>query len=1351
MVPGRGDLPRPAGGGTAVSRLADLHNDWLLLVDPQGPFLTLPVLKERLPQGLDRVEADTRAAVREAWEEAAGSDDRREWVWWLLREVLGWRDDLIVEDIPSNLVCPVPEYELTLRPDGALIDPENGDPLLLVTVLPPGTDPSARGREGWAATYIQRAARLGRHVGCPLALVTDGDLFTLVHAPVGGATSWATWRASWFSSEPILLESFVTLLGARRFFTLAEDETLAALFSASASAEAEVTEALGSQVRQAVELLVSAISRADRNRRGRLLDGIAPEQVYDAAASVLMRMVFLLAAEENRLLPLDNDLYARSYALSTLRAQLEDDELRHREQMEYRTTGWHRILALSRAVHEGVSHEDLNIPAYGGGLFDPDRFPFLEGRRLGQESPDEAEPLPVDDLTVLEILRALQVLRFRHRNVTETRQLSFKSLSVEQIGHVYERLLDHGTRKADQVVLGLVGRTAGEEPEVPLADLEALDLQGRSALVTWLASKEVTAKTTRQIERLLDRPPSPELRKALRVACDNDEALVKRILPYVNLLRLDLRGIPMVFLPGSHYVTKIGSRREGGIEYTPRELADEVVEHALAPLCYSPGPAETASVEEWRIRPSDEILDLKVCDPACGSGAFLVAAVRYLADRLIEAWEAEGVAEVDPSTAADDPSQLDLTVRARRLIVERCIYGVDRDAMAVEMAKLSLWLVTMAKDQPFTFLDHAIKGGDSLLGITDLDQLRYFHLDPAEGRRLHSTFVDPTEVIDPAIKDAIEIRRRLQAIEVRSVRDANTKAALLREAEDRLESLRAIGDHLVAATLSTATDGKLALENRLLAAAEHVVEALDGDPEDLGKLQRRTQEWLDAGRPPGGPPRPPFHWPLAFPEVFLDRPAGRFDAVIGNPPFLGGKRISGPMGQDYREYLVAQIAGGTKGNADLVAFFFLRAAQIARQFGLLATNTISQGDTREVGLDQLTEHGWTIYRAVKSTKWPGEASLEIAKVWATKDDWSGCHTLDGLAVRGITPTLDPASRVSGNPERLAANAGRSFIGSYVLGMGFTITPEEAAGLIDRDPRNSEVLFPYLNGDDLNSHPRQQASRWIVNFFDWPEDQARRYPDCFALLEERVKPERMEKDARKYPRMVEEWWQYWNIRHELYSAISGLDRVLVIALTSKVVQPVFVPNGQVYSHALGVFAYNDDGHFGVLSSGFHWWWASTRASTMRTDIRYTPTDCFETFPQPQLTAAIEEAGRALNEHRAASMIENDEGLTKTYNRVHDPDDDNPGIVRLRQLHVSLDEAVADAYGWSDLDLGHGHHDTPWGTRFTFQPSVRQEILDRLLELNHQRYQEEVRQGLHDKPRRRSRSELESGPKLFEDEE
>jgi hypothetical protein len=668
--------------------------------------------------------------------------------------------------------------------------------------------------------------------------------------------------------------------------------------------------------------------------------------------------------------------------------------------------------------------------------------------------------------------------------------------------------------------------------------------------------------------------------------------------------------------------------------------------------------------------------------------------------------------------------------------------------MAVEMAKLSLWLVTMAKDQPFTFLDHAIKCGDSLLGITDLDQLRYFHLDPAEGRRLHSTFVDPTEVIDPAIKDAIEIRRRLQAIEVRTVRDANTKAALHREAEEKLQVLRAIGDHLVAATLSTATEGKSAVENRLLAAAEHVIEAIDGDREDLAQLRKRTQAWLDAGRPPSGPPRPPFHWPLAFPEVFLDRPAGRFDVVIGNPPFLGGKRIRGPMGQDYREYLVAQIASGTKGNADLVAFFYLRAAQIARRFGLLATNTISQGDTREVGLDQLTADGWTVYRAVKSTKWPGEASLEIAKVWATDGGWSGHHSLDGITVPGITPALDPASRVSGSPERLAANAGTSFIGSFVNGLGFVLTPEEADELKRDDARNAEVLFPYLNGQDLNSSPSLEASRWVINFFDWSEEQARDYPDCFRLVEERVKPAR--ERLKNKPKEKQYWWRYERRGVELYQAVSGYERVLVIAATSKVVQPAFVPTGQVFSHALAVFSYDEVGDFGVLTSGFHWWWACTHASTLETRIRYTPTDCFETFPRPQITTAIDEAGHALDTHRSAWMIENDEGLTKTYNRVHNPDDDTPGIARLREMHVTLDSAVADAYGWSDLDLGHGHHDTPWGTRFTFQPSVRQEILDRLLELNHQRYKEEVRRGLHDKPRGRSRFKPESGSKLFEDE-
>ncbi len=184
--------------------------------------------------------------------------------------------------------------------------------------------------------------------------------------------------------------------------------------------------------------------------------------------------------------------------------------------------------------------------------------------------------------------------------------------------------------------------------------------------------------------------------------------------------------------------------------------------------------------------------------------------------------------------------------------------------------------------------------------------------------------------------------------------------------------------------------------------------------------------------------------------------------------------------------------------------------------------------------------------------------------------------------------------------------------------------------------------------------------------------------------------------------------------------------------------MFVPTDIVVSHATRVFAYDDDAHFGLLSSGIHWWWAVTRASTIATRTSITPpTDCFETFPQPELTDAVGILGGELNEHRSALMLDRQEGLTKTYNRVHDPDEHADDIARLRELHVQLDHAVRDAYGWSDLDLGHGFHETKFGTRFTFAPAPRQEVLDRLLELNHERYAEEVRQGLHGKPKAKGR--------------
>ena len=225
-----------------------------------------------------------------------------------------------------------------------------------------------------------------------------------------------------------------------------------------------------------------------------------------------------------------------------------------------------------------------------------------------------------------------------------------------------------------------------------------------ASLAEWLSGKDATKAgrrvgTRNQVDKLLTEQVEPQRRAGLLQACQSDQRLAERIEPFANLLRLDLRDRPRVFLDGSLYVTETGSRRDSGTAYTTRELADEVVEHALAPLCYAPGPQDTPDTNRWRIRTSAEILDLKVCDPAVGSGAILVAACRYLADRLIEAWRAEGRPNaLDTATAADDPNRLDIVIEARRLVAERCCYGVDRNPMATEMTKLSMWITTVAKE-----------------------------------------------------------------------------------------------------------------------------------------------------------------------------------------------------------------------------------------------------------------------------------------------------------------------------------------------------------------------------------------------------------------------------------------------------------------------------------------------------------------------------------------------------------------------------------------------------------------------------------------------------------------------------
>jgi hypothetical protein len=1227
------------------------------------------------------------------------------WQQLILAEVLGYRGQALREgsQLPRELLA-VPGT----APDGLLMGrssagPGSGLAETMLIYRRPWATPLTQAVKG-LPSVAEQAAELCRRRGLPLALLTNGRMWVLVHARPGEPTSVAEFDADVWSEEPLLLRAFASMLGVR-----CAVGSLASLFERTAADKSAVTDTLGRQVREAVELLVAELSRLDREAAGSVLAGIEPREVYWAALTVMMRVVFLLYAEEQALLPTADDLYGSSYSVTGLYERLDQEDVLIADRG---ASAWPRLLATFRAIHGGSQHPDMRIPAYGGSLFDPARYPWLEHAAV-----------MVSDRVVYAVLDAL--VRLKQGKTVE--RLSYKALDVEQIGHVYEGLLDHSAVKLEQAMVGLRGKA---DAEIPLALLEEWRDQG----VLEAEATRAAGLTQKQFASYLAAVPSTSERGQLHAACDNDATLAERVLPFYGLLRLDLRDSPCVYPRDSVIVTQVGDRRGTGTHYTPRSLGEEIVLHTLDPLCYSPGPAagdprleDGSTPESWEVRTAAELLALKVLDPAMGSGAFLVSACRYLSERLVEAWQRDGLPEEVTNRLGEQIEDRDLLLlEARRMVADRCLYGVDIDEMAVELAKLSLWLVTLAKGRPFNFVDHALRRGDSLLGCLTPSQIENFHLKPEAGRILNARLTgDISERTGPLLSRAAELRREIESFQVLDIRDARKKSAKLKEAEELTEQLRLVADAVVGARLATAAAKSSDAYDDRLASIADLVEASMSDPEAARKAREIVDGWLqgaDAG--PRKAPLRPLHWPLEFPEIAADPSRTTyFDAVVGNPPFSGGQKLTGNLGTDYREYLVDEIGKKARGGADLCAYFLLRNLQLARKqrVGVITTNTIAQGDTREVGLDQATSgvEAWTVYRAVKSQPWPGTAALEVSLLWLGQPGESERYVLDGAVVRGITPSLDPKSRVSGKPFRLAANKGKSFIGSYVLGMGFILTPEQAEELIQEDPRNKEVLFPYLNGEDLNSRPDCSASRWVINFHDWPEERARSYPAVFGIVERDVKPERSRNRDRQ---RREIWWRFTRPALDLYRAVQGLERVLVVALVSRTVMPVMVPTGQVFSHKLGIFSFAGPDQLALMNSGFHTSWAWRMSSTMKADLNYSPSDVFETLPQPAMDDSIELArlGELLDITRSRTMLDRQLGLTKLYNAVHDSSVHDSEIQRLRDLHEQIDHAVAAAYGWTDLDLSHAFQYTRQGVRHMLNLATRAQILDRLLELNHARH-------------------------------
>jgi hypothetical protein len=1327
------------------------HETWLGMVQPvEGLVVSVPVLVEAQCMARQTPDVQHRLVelappTRDEPTGPAGFTIRD--VDRFLSELLQLSPELFDRNdaLPNELSLYVPEGRQTIRPTHALRQLDAAAPsdddvpdadatpasraggryVALVWDL---ADPSVAGDEGigldldkpeaktgpWEYPPTAKFDRLLRHCRVPIGLLTNREVVRLVYAPHGESSGHLTFRLDDMASvggRPIL-DAFVMLLSATRFFGVAEDKALPALLEQSRLRQANVTNDLADQVFDALQILLRGFeAAAERDGHSILDDALARDgdHLYKGLLTVLLRLVFLLYAEDRGLLPLEHRHYAEHLSLLGLFERLQHDHGAHPDSMSRRFGAWAHLVALYRTLYLGVEHGDLRLPPRRGALFDPNTYPFLEGW-----GPEGAAPIvipehraavrvpTVDDETVFRVLEKLLIF--------EGQRLSYRTLDVEQIGSVYEALMGfHVVRTAAPAVCL---RPSG----LWLTPAEALEVPA-SRRAKWL--KETVGLSKAQAEKLAELLKDAKTDDAKLEALATFSVTGKKRDP--SLARA--RAGQLVLQPGTE-------RRRTSSHYTPRSLSAPIVRRTLEPLLAAMGDTPT----------SERLLDLKICDPAMGSGAFLVEACRYLADQVVAAWTREGrledVARVAPN---EDP-----VLHARRLVAQRCLYGVDRNDSAVELAKLSLWLVTLAKDLPFTFVDHALRHGDSLVGLS-FDQIRRGHWKTDEKSKQLS-FTE--RALQDALDEAIQIRQHILDLATDASPEAQReKERLVADAADASDRARLIADVIVGAFFAETKDKAREQERtRRLALVERWLAGEDGVEPELRAMQTEVRARL-----------PVFHWMLEYPEVFYaERPdpleggkvnrAAFMDAFVGNPPFMGGRNLSAEAGADYNSWLQA-VHRDAGGGADLSAHFFRRAATLLGAhgtIGLIATNTIAQGDTRNTGLQFLaraddqssvTAHeagrgAFVIYDATSSMMWPGEAAVSVSVVHLAcgrPADLVGEPRLDAARVHRINSRLRVGAERD-EPSKLRANVGGSFQGSLVLGLGFLLTPERRDEFLARDPRNAERIFPYLGGQEVNTSPTQSFDRYVINFGEMPEEQARSWPDLWRVLAENVLPERATKDARKYPRMVHEWWKFWNSRVEMYGALAPLDRCLVTGIVSKHLMFSFQPTNRVFSHKLYVFPLPEHTAFAVLQSRIHEPWTWLLSSTMKNDLNYSASDCFETFPFPEpdpraVIPALEDVGARLYDARAAYMVETQQGLTQTYNRLKDPDCHDPEIETLRRLHEEMDRAVLDAYGWTDLEVPLFCPTTP--AEHQALERFKDEVIDRLFVLNAERAAEEAK--------------------------
>jgi hypothetical protein len=760
-------------------------------------------------------------------------------------------------------------------------------------------------------------------------------------------------------------------------------------------------------------------------------------------------------------------------------------------------------------------------------------------------------------------------------------------------------------------------------------------------------------------------------------------------------------------------------RSSSGSHYTPEELVKPLITHSLDYLI-----ADKLKETD----PEKGLLSLSICDVACGSGHILLSAARLVGFEL---------AKVRSKEDQPTPSVLRVAVRD---VIRNCIYGVDLNPLAVELCKVALWLEAHEPGEPLNFLDHHIKCGNAIVGLAHAEEL-----EKGIASEAFKTLQGDEKEISAAFKkrndQELKSSGQLSTFDVGKV-------------DNELKDVQ--GDFLKFAVLPENTPEQIAKKEKAyqdltngkkwwrlknladLQVAQFFIpktttnkEKLTTHSQYMTYLKQGTQIFDRGASMAISQEKHFFHWFLEFPEVFQK---GGFDCILGNPPYLGDKKLKKAYGDHFIEFVKHRFTD--VGANDLVVYFFNRIHDLINErssfMALLSTDSISEGDLRIGALSKLITDNSKINFAIKSTPWPGEAKTNISIIVFYKGkSLKVKNYIKDIEVNEISSFLIDGV-IDPEPFKLFDNQEIIYTGYYFLGDGFLLQNNEFNEMISHDNKNYDVIFPCFNGDDLNNLPTLIPNRYIINFFDWTEEKAKKYIRPYERIKQLVKPIR-DKTSRQANR--EKWWIYAENRPGMRKSINQVERFFATAQTTKYLNFREVPYSSAITQTAYVVAVDDYSIIAVLQSTIHFVWAEKYGNTLGSTFRYTPSKVFETFPI-KTNNSLYLLGKNLLEKRELFLNIYQIGLTSFYNKFHDSNIIDSDISVIRDIHKKIDVETIYNYGWNDIDLRHDFYEVDYlpendRVRYTIHPEARKEVLKRLLQLNHERYAEEVVAGLHDK--------------------